>query len=244
MVVLEATVDSSQVERELEQVEDPEVEVEGEMTAGDGFGGGGQETGSMLADISRRLLTIIGIVGVLLQLDTVVELLNGLFRILEVALLPILGIINALLRPLMQSLLQFIGNLDFDNLIQSLTTELLNVLNDFANQIAQEIRNLVGLGDQPESETEEQVRGIARGQLAAQLGGAPGLTGVAGTIGGLTSDLERQDIDRLIERLQNNDSGNVFDMIGNELSNEGLREYLSNDSTGTTNEDSPGDQSQ
>lgn len=138
MVVLEATVDETQVERELEQIEDPEVEVNGEMTPGPGLADGGDgETASQLGNISRRLLAILGVLGVLLQLDTVVEILDGLFRAVEVALLPLIGLINAFLRPLLENLLRFMADFDFDNI----TGEISGLIDESISRVSSEIQD-------------------------------------------------------------------------------------------------------
>ena len=119
MVVLTATVDREQVERELEQIEDQEVGVDAEVTGGQDQQEQSEQT-QILGNIGRRLMAILGIIGVLLQLDTVVEILNGLFRMLEVAVLPLVALLNAFLRPIMERLLRFIGDLDVGEIFNDL----------------------------------------------------------------------------------------------------------------------------
>lgn len=213
MVVLEATVDESQVERELESIDDPEVDVNGELQPSndlggdDGGGGGGQ-----LATISRRLLAILGAVGALLQLDTVVELLEGIFRVVELALLPFIALFNAVLAPILQDLARSVAEFDFDQF----TDNIGDMITDGIDNL---ISGLPFVGDDTSP-------------------GGGGGTGTSPAGGPVPSNTRPGPGGSQI--VEGSVADDVFNLIGNEFSNAGISEFLSNQGNDTSSEDSPG----
>lgn len=212
MVVLEATVDAAQIERELEQVEGPEVEVEGEMTAGPGIGGDSDGATGALATIGRRLTLILGALGVLAQLDTILEILDGIFRAVEVALLPLIGLITAFLRPVLDRLLRLFADFSFDDAFAQLE----QIIGETVDAIGEDISQIVTSPSEFASDTERDFRRFG-GELQREFGDNQLLPGFDTT----TND--------------------VLGLLGgNEFSNSGLKSVLSNGSQEDRTEDSPG----
>jgi len=212
MVVLEATVDAQQIERELEQVEDPEVEVEGDLTPSSEPGTGSDDDSAMLGEIGRRLTLILGALGVLTQLDTILEILSGIFRAVEVALLPLIGLITAFLRPVLDRLLRLFADFDFDQAF----SELERIVGDTVDDITGELSQLVRSPGEFASDTRDDIQqGV--GQIGGELGGRQLLPGFSTT------------------------GNDILGLLpGNEFSNAGLTEATSNDTENTRTEDSPG----
>lgn len=210
MVVLEATVDQSQVERELEQIDDPQVEVEGEMAAGPGLGGDEDGALGALAGIGRKLTLILGALGVLAQLDTILEILDGLLRAVEVALLPLIGLITAFLRPVLDRLLRLFADFSFDDAFAQLEQVIGSIVDDIGGEISQELNELVPgfLGT-----TEEGTRDPSNPRTAADIGEQ--------TFG------------------EGSPIGRIFN-FASEFSNAGLQSGLSDKSEENRSEDSPG----
>lgn len=99
------------------------------MGGGDsGQGGGG--IGELLGGISTKLLAILGFVAFLASLKPIQELLGGLQRLFSVAILPLVSLLLTFLRPLLQDLLRFVADLDFNNLIDELARKLPGFLKD------------------------------------------------------------------------------------------------------------------
>jgi len=209
MVVLEATVDRQQVERELEQIEDQEVGVDAEVTGGPDQQEQSEQT-NMLGDIGRRLTLILGIIGVLLQLDTVVEILNGLFRMLEVALLPVVALLNAFLQPIMERLLRLMGSVDFTDLFGQLERFVDNVLTEIGQRFESFIQDIWPTGEGGVGDTVREGAGQAGDTLVETTTPIP--------TGGL----------------------DMFRMLGTEFSNSGLQEFLSEKSSDIPLQDLPG----
>jgi len=209
MVVLEATVDQSQVERELEQIDDPQVDVEGEMTP---TGGQAQEQTQLLGGIGRKLTMILGAVGALLQLDTVIELLDGMFRILEIALLPLIAIINALLRPVLESLLQWISSINFD----MVTNAIEEVMNNVVDNIGRDIQRALGLTQSQSGDPTGYFGGEAEIERLSEANQSRGGGG---------SDQPPQ---------------TMWEQLGSEFSPEALREKWAEFTSENTDNDGPG----
>jgi hypothetical protein len=211
MVVLEATVDESQVQSELEQIDDPQVDVEGELAPGPGFDGGGDgEAVGQLAQIGRRLTLILGALGVLSQLDTVLEILDGIFRALEVALLPLIGLITAFLRPVLQRLLRLFADFSFDQAFAQLEQVIGDIVDDVGGEISQELNQLAPdfIGSNP-----MEIPDVTTRSEIADLGEQ--------TFG------------------SGSPIGRIFN-FASEFSNAGLQNSLSNNSEENQSEDSPG----
>jgi len=120
------------------------IEEEGDAAGegDDGIGGGGGEGGAgaggiggLLGGISAKLAGILGFVAFLASLKPIQELLGGLQRLFSVAILPLVALLNAFLRPILQKLLRFIGGLDFDNLVESFKTQLDSALTSFLSDL-------------------------------------------------------------------------------------------------------------
>lgn len=105
---------------------------------GKGKGKGGGVAG-MLGGISGKLVAILGVLGFLASLKPIQELLTGIQRLFSVAILPLVALLNALLRPVLQKLLKFIGNLDFDNLLADLTTKLGAIFGEAVDTLVNEL---------------------------------------------------------------------------------------------------------
>lgn len=100
----------------------------GSSMSGSSQGGGGGGVGDLLGGISKKLLAILGFVTFLASLKPIQELLGGIQRLFSTAILPLVALLMTFLRPVLQDLLRFIANLDFDNLIQDLTRKLGSIL--------------------------------------------------------------------------------------------------------------------
>jgi len=104
----------------------------GESDAGGQGQGGG--IGGLLGGISTKLAGILGFVAFLASLKPIQELLSGIQRFFSVALLPLIALIT-FLKPVLQKLLRFIGDLDFDNLLTSLINQLSSALENALVQL-------------------------------------------------------------------------------------------------------------
>lgn len=109
----------------------------GMAMAGSGGGGKGGKGGiaGMLGGILGKLTVILGAAMFLASLKPIKELLSGLQRMFSVAILPLVALLSAFLKPLMQKLLKFIGNLDWDNLAKDLTSKLNKLFQGFVEDI-------------------------------------------------------------------------------------------------------------
>lgn len=103
----------------------------------------GAEAGELLGGISTKLAGILGLVGFLATLKPIQELLSGIQRLFSVAILPLISLLTAFLRPLLQKILRFIGGLDFNNLISSLVLSLEKVFNRLITQVSDSIASQV-----------------------------------------------------------------------------------------------------
>jgi len=108
-----------------------------------GQDGGGGTVGGMLGGISAKLAGILALVGFLASLEPIQELLSGIQRFFSVALLPLIALLSTFLRPILQKLLRFVGNLDFDNLAQDLSTKLGAILERFLDAAVEEIKGQI-----------------------------------------------------------------------------------------------------
>lgn len=237
MVVLEATVNADQVEREIEDIDGPQVGVEDDAGGLVGGGGAGAGTGGALAGIASTLGAILGVLAILTQLETVVELFNGLIRILELTLLPIVAVISALLTPVLQDLARLVGNVDFEALkqaVQDLVGSILNGIQDLINQIPG-----IGPDDRTPEERREDRRQFNTSQVVSNL---PFLGPTSGAVAGqLVSDENLKKLDRILNQKNNNNNNvNFLEIFGNEFSNEGLNEFNSNRTQENQDADGPG----
>jgi len=109
--------------------------------AADGEGGGaaGGGIGGMLGGISAKLAGILGFVAFLASLKPIQEILGGLQRLFSVAILPLVALLTTFLRPILQKLLRFIGNLDFNSLGRSLLKSLGPILDRLPQIIAEAV---------------------------------------------------------------------------------------------------------
>lgn len=173
---INVNVTSQGTQDTLDNIASQSVEAEGE--GGTALGGGGQGQGGgiggMLGGIAGKLVAILGVLGFLASLKPIQELLSGIQRLFSVAILPLVALLNALLRPVLQKLLKFIGNLDFDNLLEDLTTKLGNIFGEAVDRLVNELGDFLNpfeqgkTGDtlvdsfQPERVQESVVEGQAR----------------------------------------------------------------------------------
>lgn len=142
---------------------------------GSGAGGGGT-VGGLLGGISTKLAGILALAGFLASLKPIQELLSGLQRLFSVAILPLVALLTTFLRPVLQKLLRFIGGLDFNNLVESLRTNLSQVLNNLVDRVTQGIANQF-----PNISGTDADRGAAAFESVARTGvlGPFGLSGNA-----------------------------------------------------------------
>jgi hypothetical protein len=138
-------VKSEGAEDALQDVADTQAEADEDgLSGGSGKGGQGGGVGGLLGGISTKLAAILGFVAFLASLKPIQELLSGIQRLFSVAILPLVSLLTTFLRPILQKLLRFIGNLDFDNLLQDLTSK----LGTIASTAAQDaIEQLPGVGN-------------------------------------------------------------------------------------------------
>lgn len=106
--------------------------------AGAGAGGGGGDFLSgileRLGGIGRILSTAVAALGVI---TAVPGLLSGVFRLLEVALLPIGILFQNLLAPLIQRLLRFFATNDIFSKIESFARQVVSAVTNFVSQVQQ-----------------------------------------------------------------------------------------------------------
>jgi len=114
------------------------------MGGADQDGGAGGGIGGMLGGISTKLAGILGFVAFLSSLKPIQELLGGLQRLFSVAILPLVALLTTFLRPILQKLLRFIGNLDFNNLGASLAKNITPILDQLPSLISKAINNVGG----------------------------------------------------------------------------------------------------
>lgn len=107
-----------------------EVDDGGSGGTGSSSGSGGGGLGDMLGGISKKLIAILGFVAFLASLKPIQELLGGIQRLFSTAILPLVALLMTFLRPLLQDLLRFIADLDFNNLIDELARKLPGFLKD------------------------------------------------------------------------------------------------------------------
>jgi len=146
----------------------------GEGEAGGPAGGGGEGTvGGLLGGISTKLAGILGFVSFLASLKPIQELLSGIQRFFSAAILPLVQLLNAFLRPILQKLFRFISTLDFDNLISSLITNLTRVFNNLTDRIGRNIAGSIpGVGQDTGSQA---ARNAASGAVSNLLGVGAGI---------------------------------------------------------------------
>jgi len=140
----------------------------GDAVGGDGAGGGGGTVGGLLGGIAGKLAAILGFVTFLASLKPIQELLSGLQRLFSVAILPLVSLLTTFLRPVLQKLLQFIAQLDFENIVASLLANLQRVFNNSIDQLGNEISSSI-----PGVENETVSSGLREG-----------ITGGLSTVGG------------------------------------------------------------
>ena len=75
------------------------------------------EISAGLGGVAAKLGKIGAVVGVVSQLEAVIELLSGVMRILELFIMPLVALFNAVIRPILEQLAMFIGDLDFDHFV-------------------------------------------------------------------------------------------------------------------------------
>lgn len=196
-------------ESALEDVEDREIGVTG--PAGPG---GDDSEGVRLAQIGRKLTLILGALGVLAQLDTIMEVLNGIFRAIEVALLPLVGLITAFLRPVLTKLLRLFADFSFDEAFGQLE----NVFNNVVDNISDEVKAAIP-GVSGTSRFEDESFGTQSFFEGEGTREGPGGSRV----------IEDSPADKILDFL-----------ASTEFSNAGIQKLFSNNGEDVQNEDSPG----
>lgn len=170
---INVNVSSSGTQDALDNI--AEKSAEGGDSASAGLGGGGKKgggIGGMLGGISGKLVAILGVLGFLASLKPIQELLSGIQRLFSVAILPLVALLNALLRPVLTKLLKFIGNLDFDNLVEDLTTKLDNILGETLESLLGQLPFVSEQGAEEGSEgIREGVQTFAKNPVLPALGG-------------------------------------------------------------------------
>ena len=109
------SIEEEGTQEAADTIAEASAEGEGGIAGGNGDGAGGG-IGGLLGGISAKLAGILGFVAFLASLKPIQELLGGLQRLFSVAILPLVALLNAFLRPILQKLLRFIGGLDFSSL--------------------------------------------------------------------------------------------------------------------------------
>jgi len=162
-------VEQEGAEDAAEQIGDAAGETDAEAGQGGGIGG-------LLGGISAKLAGILGFVTFLASLKPIQEILSGLQRLFSIAILPLVAILTTFLRPILQKLLIFFSNINFDNLIESLATNIDRVLTGIARDISNDIASSIpGVGGTT-ADRVVQTGGDALGQSAATaLGTGSGL---------------------------------------------------------------------
>lgn len=200
---------------------------------GDGIGAGAGTAGraglgAILTTIVSTLGAILGFVAFLATLEPIQELFKGLQRLFTVAILPLVSLINAFLRPVLRKLLRFIGNanLDFSSIFSRLSDSIESALNNVVDGIAQGIRKSLPGG-----------RNVSGDQVGSALGLAGALT-IPGQRGNIGSSF-RNYLDSLNQGSQNtggNPGDNRFLNINIDGFSEQSNTSLDSNVTGTTNE--------
>lgn len=144
---------------------------EGAADGGGAGGGAGGGIAGALGGISAKLAGILAFVGFLATLKPIQELLSGLQRLFSVAILPLVALLTTFLRPIMQKILRFVADLDFDNLVESLTTKIDAALQNLGDQVAQKINNALDINLTGNQALEGLGEALSAGSL---LGGLTG----------------------------------------------------------------------
>lgn len=194
-------------ESALEDVEDREIGV-----AGPSGLGGDSDGGGALAGIGRKLMLILGALGVLAQLDTIMELLDGIFRAIEVALLPLVALITAFLRPVLTKLLRLFADFSFDEAFEDFE----RIIGEIVSAIGEDINQMITTPGEFVSDTQRDFDRFG-GSIRDELGDNQLFPGFETT---------------------GNDVLNL--LAGNEFSNAGIQKFFSNNGEDVQNEDSPG----
>jgi len=146
---IKVSVQQEGAEQAAETIGDAAGEAQDQGMAGDGGGAAAGTIGEMLGGISTKLAGILGIVGVLSALKPVQEFLKGIMRILSIALLPFIQLLNVFLKPVLQELLGLIGNIDFqttlDEFITRFETLLRSVWNDAVSSLISALNQIPGV---------------------------------------------------------------------------------------------------
>jgi len=129
---------------------------------GGGIGPGGAafagaEAGGVLGAITAKLAAILGFVTFLATLKPIQELLSGLQRLFSVAVLPLVALLTTFLRPILQKLLRFIGDLDFNNIVQSLRS----AVSEVVSNVVQNVLSQIGLDKNIGGEVGDKAGGLA-----------------------------------------------------------------------------------
>jgi len=144
---IKITIEGEGAEQVAQDIADSVGESD-EVNFGDGATDNGQGgIGGMLGGISTKLAGILAAVGVLASLKPIQEILSGIFRILSVAILPFVSLLNAILQPILLRLTRFIGELDFDSSFQKFFRGLEAIFERIIGQITTGIaENIPGIG--------------------------------------------------------------------------------------------------
>lgn len=143
---------------------------------GGGVSGGSDESLNLLGNIGRKLTLILGALGALLQLDSILELIDGVLRVLELALLPFVALVNTFLRPVLQKLLNVVGNLDLSTTLDEFITRLRTLLQSLFNDLVSGLENNIpGLGNKGADKVART--GLSIGKDFSLIGG--GFSGVS-----------------------------------------------------------------
>lgn len=194
-------------ESALEDVEDREIGVTGPSGPG-----GDSDSEGALAGIGKKLTLILGALGVLSQLDTIMELLSGIFRAIEVALLPLVALITAFLRPVLTKLLRLFADFSFDEAFGKLE----RIIGETVSAIAEDINQMITTPREFVSDTQRDF-GRAGEDIRDELGDNQLLPGFETT------------------------GNDLLDLLAsNEFSNAGIDKIFSNSGQEVQNEDSPG----
>jgi len=146
--------------------------------AADGEGGAAQGgTAGILGGISKKLTAVLGLVAFLASLKPIQEILSGLQRLFSIAILPLVALLTTFLRPILQDLLRFVANLDFDNLVKDLSNKFSQALNELGDIIVRSLSDAI-FGTGQATRGEQQFTGNLLGASAAFP--APGIGGLLG----------------------------------------------------------------
>jgi len=182
---IKITIEGEGAEQVAQDIADSVGESD-EVNFGDGATDNGQGgIGGMLGGISTKLAGILAAVGVLASLKPIQEILSGIFRILSVAILPFVSLLNAILQPILLRLTRFIGELDFDSSFQKFFNGLRVLFDELINDLISSLETWF-TSQTTASQQEQQsigrllgtvggsITGPATGALGGQLGAAFG----------------------------------------------------------------------